>query len=449
MAAESLLAICLARLDWSPERLAREINRVAGAGTISPKAPYGWIQGSYPRGRLPQLVAQILSRNLRVDISAEQLWPGHMIREHYELPASDALAQPWTQDGARACATTMATTHRVDPLFLLQPLSAEAVNAHVMDWLISPGEGLQPRSTGETITPEMLDALRVRVGDLRRMDDTRGGTVVLDWAGHDLKWACELVRRGAYDHENGIRLHSILAELAQLTGWLACDAGRFAEADRYWLLGLHAAQTADDRLIGANIVSCLAYQAVWTNRGSDALSLIKIARRAVQGVTSGALQALLATRQARALALLDDRRACEAALDEATAYLRTATPDTDPAWSYWVTPAVLAADAGRAWLDLGEPDRAEISLVEGLQMFGNSQPRNRMLHHSSLAEARLTRGELSGAADAAHAALDLATTMKSRRGLDRLHGLQSAFAQEAVVVAREVADRIGSVMPHA
>jgi len=295
----------------------------------------------------------------------------------------------------------------------------------------------------------MLDALDVRVGDLRRMDDTRGGTVVLDWAGHDLQWACELVRRGAYDHDNGVRLHSILAELAQLAGWLALDAGRHGEAHRYWILGLHAAQTADDRQIGANIVSCLSYQAVWTNRGQDALSLIKVARRAVRGVASGALQALLATRQARAHAVLHDRYGCDQALEAAAAHILTADPDDDPPWSYWVTPAVLAGDAGRAWLDLGDPQRAEASLVKGLNLFGDAQPRNRMLHHSSLAEARLARGELPGAAEAAHAALNLASTMRSRRGLDRLLSLQATFSQERAVVAGEVADRIRSVMPHA
>lgn len=449
MSDKRLLHICLSRLNWSPERLSREINRAAGAGTISSKAPYGWLQGSCPRGRLPHLVAEILSKNLQVDITAEQLWPDHTIRPQLTVAANRGLLQPWTQDGTRQSAAAMASRDPLSDILVLQPLSAEAISRHSLDWLINSGEPLQPRNEGEPITPEMLDALEVRVGDLRRMDDTRGGTVVLDWAGHDLRWACELVRRGAYDFVNGVRLHSVLAELAQLAGWLACDAGRHAEAQRYWLLGLHAAQTADDRQIGANIVSCLSYQAVWTRRGGDALSLIKVARRAVQGIRSGPLQALLATRQARALALLHERSAAERALEAAAAYIQTTDPVHDPAWSYWVTPAVLAADAGRTWLDLDDPHRAENSLLEGLALFGDEQPRNRMLHHSSLAEARLSRGEPAGAAEAAHVALDLAATLNSRRGMDRLHGLQASFSREPLVVAREVADRIRSVMPGA
>jgi hypothetical protein len=100
-------------------------------------------------------------------------------------------------------------------------------------------------------------------------------------------------------------------------------------------------------------------------------------------------------------------------------------------------------------LDLGEPNRAEASLLNGLELFGDTQPRNRMLHNTSLAEARLAQGELLGAAEAANSALDLATTLNSRRGFDRLQSLQVAFGRETVVAAREVADRIRSSMPHA
>jgi hypothetical protein len=445
---DRLLQVSLVRLNWSPERLAREINRVVGSGTISAKAPYGWLRGSCPRGDLPHVVAEILSRHLQIHVSADQLWPDQVIRRCLDVPADTGLTQAWTQDGTRSSAAAMGSRNTRSDLLTLQPVSPDALNTYAMDWLINVEETLQPRTEGEPITPEMLDALQVRVADLRRMDDTRGGTVVLDWAAHDLQWASELVRRGAYDHEIGVRLHSILAELAQLTGWLACDANRHAEAHRYWLLGLHAAQTAGDTQLGANIVSCLSYQAVWTRRGGDALSLIKVARRAVRDVRSGALQALLATRQARAQAVLQDPSGCERALEEAAAHILGADPDLDPTWSYWVTPAVLAADAGRAWLDLGQPKRAETSLTQGLNLFGDTQPRNRMLHQSSLAEARLRQGELHGAAEAAHAALDLAATLNSRRGLDRLHALQAAFSRETIVVAREVADRIRSVMSH-
>lgn len=78
--------------------------------------------------------------------------------------------------------------------------------------------------------------------------------------------------------------------------------------------------------------------------------------------------------------MLGDAAACERALAEAVVSSEARDDAPDPSWSYWITPAVLAADAGRAWLDLGYPDRAEVCLLRGLHLFGDNQPRNRLSH---------------------------------------------------------------------
>ncbi len=448
MSKDSLLATCLSRLGWSPERLAREINRAAGPDSISAKAPYGWLNGACPRGSLPHLVADILTEHLRTTITAEQLWPDQAIRRKLQSPADTGIDHAWSQEATRRTATAMATRDTAGRLLALQPLTPAALNSQAMNWLINVGTPLQPRRHGDPLTPAMIEAMRARILDLRQMDDARGGTVVLDWAAHDLQWACELVRRSAYDVDLGVSLHSVLAELAQLTGWLACDANRHAEAQRFWLLGLHAAQTAGDAQLGANIVSCLSYQAVWSGNGTAALTLIKVARKAVQDRGTPAVQALLATRQARAHALLGDRQATERALNAASEHMSATNPQEEPTWIYWVTSAVLAGDAGRAWLDLHETSRAEDRLLQGLDLFGTTQPRNRMLHSGSLAEARLRQSDVYGAAEAAHAALDLTPTMNSGRAAERLQALEAGFAEHTSVVAREITDRIRTLTSH-
>jgi hypothetical protein len=65
-----LLGECLARLEWVPERLAREINRTAGRQVVSAKAPYHWLNGGTPRGALPELAALTLSRALGEHVTA-------------------------------------------------------------------------------------------------------------------------------------------------------------------------------------------------------------------------------------------------------------------------------------------------------------------------------------------------------------------------------------------
>ncbi|MEV4616769.1 hypothetical protein AB0K43_29875 [Kitasatospora sp. NPDC049258] len=284
------------------------------------------------------------------------------------------------------------------------------------------------------------------IARLCRLDDIQGGPLVLDWVAQDLRWAATLVRSGAYDNQTGVRLHEAFAELAQLAGWVATDLDRVALAQRYFLTGLRAAHTAGDRLLGANIVSCLSYQAAWHGADDDALRLVKVARTGAAGHESGAVQALLATRQARAHAKLGDVVGCERALEQAAASGSAIDGAIDPCWSYWVTPAVLAADAGRAWLELGRPTQAEEHLVRGLELFGQEQPRNRLLHNASLAEARLACEDIEGAAAAAHSAMNLSAHLDSQRARARLRVLHTGFGARDTAVAREVRDRVEDIL---
>jgi hypothetical protein len=133
----------------------------------------------------------------------------------------------------------------------LTPLGGPALIRSAVDWLTEPHELLSGHSKGENVSPEAVEVLAHRVVQLRRLDDAQGGPLVLDWVVQDLRWVAYLVRRGSYDAVIGAQLHSILAELAQLAGWLAGDLAQHAVGQRYLLLGLHAAHTAGDRALGA------------------------------------------------------------------------------------------------------------------------------------------------------------------------------------------------------
>ncbi|MGA5818808.1 hypothetical protein ACPC54_13240 [Kitasatospora sp. NPDC094028] len=437
----SLLGDCLRQLDWSPDKLAREINRVR-PNSISPKAPYGWLKGSTPRGDLPEIVASILSHHLKETITVAALWPTKAT-----VVGSDGwLRQPWSQEGTWAglgsfTAGPLRSSHGV-----LRPLSGQGLIGAAVEWLTTEDEPVIGRPSGETISPQAIDVLVERAAQLRRIDDVQGGPLVLDWITQDLHWAAHLARNGSYDPAIGQRLHSVLAELAQLAGWLACDLGRNALGQRYLLFGLRAAHTANNRALGANIVSCLSYQAAWGSAHDEALRLIKIARQGIGGTPGGAVHALLATRQARAHSQLGQLDDCARALDEAATLAESATDGTTPAWAYWVTPAVLAADAGRAWLELGRPAVAERHLLRGLHLFGDEQPRNRLLHTMSLAEARLRQRDLDGAAEATRQALGLRSYLESGRARQRMTGLRDEFKQSDSPLAHDVTEQITAVL---
>ncbi|WP_223777577.1 hypothetical protein [Streptomyces sp. 135] len=424
MSDASVLARCLSRLAWSPERLAREINYLCGPGTISSKAPYNWLRGSCPRRQLPHVVAKILSERLGEPVEVETIWPQH-------FAAGSHRAKP-----APPCSPGGPTPPQV---------SGRQLVSTAVDWLVTEGPAAPSRSRGEEVTPLDLDVLGARIRQLRRLDDDRGGHLVLDWTRQDLRWARRLTAEYAYDTDVGARLHRAVAELGQLAGWLAADLGLERESRAHFLRALQAARTAGDRGLGAYIVSCMSYRAVWAGQGHDALRLIRIARKGAAEGAPGIRQALLATREARAHAALGDQASCQRALDNAAELSQYDGGEGEP-WAYWLSPGVIVADAGRAWLELGRPERAEWHLRRGLEMFGDQQPRNRLLHSASLAEARLARRDVDGAATAAMGALDLAERITSLRATTRLAGLRRRLVGLDSAPARHVVQRMDHLL---
>ncbi|WP_055697654.1 hypothetical protein [Streptomyces silaceus] len=422
----SVLAACLSRLGWSPERLAREINHVCGPGTISEKAPYNWLRGSCPRRQLPHVVARILSARLSEGISVEALWP-----RHFSSGSRAAGPAPSPRPGGRPREPSV---------------TGEALVSGAVDWLVADEVTAPLRTHGEELSPVDVEMLSTRIRQLRRMDDDRGGRVVLDWTVQDLRWAQRLAGEYAYDAGVGVRLHGAIAELGQLAGWLAADVGLEADSRRHFLEALRAARSAGDRELGAYIVSCMSYRALWSGQGHDALRLIRMARKGTAGAPAGIRQALLATREARAHAAVGDQTSCQHHLEQAAELSQGGGDDGMP-WAYWLTPAVMVADAGRAWLELGRPDRAEWHLQCGLEMLGGTQPRNRLLHSASLADARLARDELDGAAEAVMAALDLAENLTSLRARVRLSGLRRRLLlHQDSASARQILERMEYVL---
>ncbi|MER8226392.1 hypothetical protein ABTZ58_39080 [Streptomyces sp. NPDC094143] len=80
-----------------------------------------------------------------------------------------------------------------------------------------------------------------------------------------------------------------------------------------------------------------------------------------------------------------------------------------------MSPADLTIDAGRCWLTLGQPQRAEQSLTDGIRMLAPSRQRTRSLALADRAESALARRGLDAAATDARSALDAALATEASR----------------------------------
>jgi hypothetical protein len=308
------------------------------------------------------------------------------------------------------------------------------------------GSGL----SGQRVAGELVTRLRAMAGELRQMDDIAGGGSVLVMAQQLFAWVAGLLDRASYDERTGRKLYIALAELGQLTGWVAHDAGQPGLGQRYHVAALRAAHSADDRPLGAHILGCMADQAARHGRSAEAVMLIKTAAVGIRGWETPRLLAELYIRKAYALAILQDGSACVAAVSKARTQVEQFESDSDPLWLYWVSPAEIAAGAGDCLLQLGQPDRAMALLEDGIAMFDESFARDQQVYLTHLADALARPGkqrDLDAAADRGLAAVHLAESLTSTRGIDCLHNLYVQLLPHAPVPAvREFLERAREVL---
>ncbi len=248
----------------------------------------------------------------------------------------------------------------------------------------------------------------------------------------------DLLDQASYDESTGRRFHAVLAELGQLCGWCGYDAGQQGLAQRYYIAALRAAHSADDRPLGAHILSCMAEQAARQGQPTEAMTLIDTALAGMRGQQAPRLLAELHIRQACALAALHDVPACTTAVSQAREYVEPR--DEDPPWLYWVSQADITSFAGECLLRLGQADRAAVLIDEGIALFDECFVRDRQLFSIHLADALARPGkqrDLDAAADRGMAAIHLTETLNSRRSTDLLGDFCHQMKPQAKVPAVE------------
>ncbi|TDD59355.1 hypothetical protein E1293_46490 [Actinomadura darangshiensis] len=273
---------------------------------------------------------------------------------------------------------------------------------------------------------QVVDHLDQITAGLRRMDDQLGGGKLLDLVHQHLRYVTGLLDQHSYTDAVGRRLHATTAELLRLAGFISFDAGLHPRAQRYWIAALHAAHTAGDRALGANVLGFWSCQAKDIGQVREAVTLAETARSGYGGATP-AVTAILELRAAEAHAndhaTTPARRAIDAAFDALTATTASWGP---PDWCYWMDQAQAHAQAGYCYLKLGDHSRARAHLRNGLSLQDSSYSREGALRHVLLATTYLQqdRPELDQALTHGSRALDaLAGEVDSTRCIGHLSRL--------------------------
>jgi DNA-binding XRE family transcriptional regulator len=355
-----------------------------------------------------------------------------------DLDRDVVLTAPWNHRGTVESAVMLGGGDRSVKRRGFVLLTGLALTAPAHQWLIHEPGPLVSGLSGRRVSAALADRFMAMIPELRGMDDVAGGGTVLSLAQQQFGMIAELLDQASYDEPTGRKFLVALAELGQLAGWAAYDGGQQSLAQRYYVAGLRAAHSADDRPLGAHILGSMAYQAAREGHPREALTLIDTAVAGVRGRESARLLTVLYSRQADALAVQGDSSGCMAAISKARTQLEGIKQDDDLPYLYWVGPADVTAGAGCCLLRLEKADLAVGLFEEGIGLLEESFVRDRRDYSIRFAEALIYPGpqqDLDAAVERGRAVLELSKNLDSTCGVDRLRDLVSQMKPHTKVPA--------------
>ncbi len=249
----AVLGALLSELTWSPGLLAEAVNGVLGPGSVARSTVSDWLHHDrLPRGPLPTVVAHLISDTLDREVSLDELWSGRAQPAELWVPADAGMNRPWTPAGTVQVLDdwlghTGGSIGMDRRNFLAVSGGALTAPAWAYADHLGTRGGSFATSTGDrrsiTITSAMVDTVATTTAGIRNLGGVEGGhqdTVHL--VHHHLRYVARLLRQARVTHRAvADRLLAEWAQLSQLAGWLAYDAGEHGLSQRYFTGGLHAA----------------------------------------------------------------------------------------------------------------------------------------------------------------------------------------------------------------
>lgn len=417
----------LSQLNWTPERLAKEVNAAVGPSrAINTTTPYHWRdRGRVPRAPYDRVVCEVLSRATGTPVAYDQLWSRRGARtdgaRELDIPLVEA---PWTPEAALVALSVAAE----GAVMLHRPadvISAAALHSAGQRWAhvaAHPPTG----SGGLEVGSLHLGALRLASRTKHRLDAACGGGLVKEAVRAEVRFAVQLLQDGSYGEATGRALYAAAAELARLAGWASYDCGEHAGAQRFFLAALRAAHVSGDRALGASVLGCLAVQATYIGDPNDAVALLSSAVGGAGDELSAGAWALQYGRMARAHARVGDRYLADNAA--ARAFQRL---DAEPSGGPPGDRADLHGMVGESHLLLGDARTARGHLERALEGLPPGRDRLRALLTVRLAEASLGDGDREAARRAADEARRLEAGLRSPRVSAALAEFDARWAREA------------------
>ncbi|MFE3660538.1 hypothetical protein [Streptomyces sp. NPDC059165] len=462
------------RSGWSKGELARQVNRRArqiGAHHISTDTSRvrRWLDGEQPREPIPRILSELFSERFGTVVAVEDLG----LRTAHQAPSVSGVDLPWA---GPQTVSLLSEFSRSDLMlarrgFLGTSLALSAGPALIepmQRWLVPspPAEPASPQESAGAVrrsarlsAPE-LDLLESTTVMFRQWDAQCGGGLRRKAVVGQLHEVTDLLQEPQPAHV-AKRLFRCAAELAELAGWMSYDVGLQPTAQKYFVLGLHAAKEAGDKPLGSYILSSMSRQMIHLGRPDDALELIHLAQYGSRDCATPRTQAMLYAMEARAYANMGQpsktKRAVRMAEDVFVDALECDAPEPD--WIRFFSEAELNGENAHSYRDLAyvagrSPSYASLAepvMERAVELFSEDKvyQRSYALNLVGMATVYLLKREPEQATQLAGQALSIARRVRSERVNNRLRKTVDTAARDFGDVAEVVhlTDRLTAQLP--
>ncbi|MFF4051956.1 helix-turn-helix domain-containing protein [Streptomyces chartreusis] len=288
--------------------------------------------------------------------------------------------------------------------------------------------GATPRVSASDIDYPQAGALRVVTASYRRLDATMPSRRLSKVAqGH-----LDLIRATLHDtpdEPHRSRLSSVGSEAASFTAWLAWDMGDHGSARGWYGQAVHAAKAAKDPLLLAYQVGSLASFEADTGNAHAARRLVEQARHHLGRHVPPLAAAWLASIEAVAHAVGQDKRACGRAL-KACAQHAAQIPESEPVawpWIFAFDERKITACSLTCTARIGQPLHSRFTEEDIATALSSGHDKQRALLSLDVATGYLSTREIDKAFTLALRAVTEGVRLQSGKVVERARLFRRAY----------------------
>lgn len=442
MEPNSQLDALLDQSGMSRAGLAARINRLGGEAGITLRydhtAVARWLKGQRPRGRVPELICEILGGPLSRALTLDDIGMA-------APPALPAGPGGRSDDGGLGrFVERAASMWRSDQLHDDWPgpslLTGAAAVAPVWEWENPPAD-LDVSHAGDTrVTEDDVAVLHAARSHYEHLYRNAGGVATRARVAGFLTGEVAPLLRGSYGDGTGRELFRAAGSLAAMSGICAYDADAQGLAQRYFHQALRLGKASGDVQFGGYVVALLVNQALFLGDSRHAIACAEAVLRTTGPHASPALATDLYAMQAKAYARLGDRRSAHQCMRGAETYSVRIRPEEEPDETNYVQPGLVEVRLAEALLVLGEVEAAGRYAEAAAR--APAHVRGRVNRLATLTDVELHNGEAERAAATAAEMVGMAQGIESQRLRGRMRRVRRRLAQHSGTSAAEAAKLI-------